>query len=105
MLARVRLAQGRNDEASEQSWLRSPLRQRLVGERAHCSKASPCKPASLDAQGDQDAAVAILIKALALAEPEGFVRIFVDEGEGMQSLLVAAARQLESASDPGFDTL
>ena len=39
------------------------------------------------AQGDQTRAFASLERALALAEPEGYVHIFVDEGEAMRSLL------------------
>ena len=39
------------------------------------------------AQGDQSLALASLDCALALAEPEGYVHIFVDEGELMRSLL------------------
>ena len=39
------------------------------------------------AQGDQPHALAALERALALAEPEGYLRIFVDEGAAMRSLL------------------
>jgi LuxR family maltose regulon positive regulatory protein len=39
------------------------------------------------AQGNRPAALAALERALALAEPEGYLRIFVDEGEAMQSLI------------------
>ena len=39
------------------------------------------------------AALAPLERALTLAEPEGYVRIFVDEGPPMAALLKAAARQ------------
>jgi LuxR family maltose regulon positive regulatory protein len=45
------------------------------------------------AQGDSTAALACLRRALTLSEPEGYVRIFVDEGEPMSSLLRAAAKQ------------
>jgi LuxR family maltose regulon positive regulatory protein len=45
------------------------------------------------AQGDTAAAAALLARALALAEPEGYVRLFVDEGEEMQ-LLLAECRGL-----------
>jgi LuxR family maltose regulon positive regulatory protein len=40
-----------------------------------------------EAQGNRPQAIAALEYALALAEPEGYVRIFVDEGEAMRSLL------------------
>jgi LuxR family maltose regulon positive regulatory protein len=44
------------------------------------------------ARGDVPAALASLQRALTLAEPEGYVRIFVDEGPPMASLLRAAAK-------------
>ena len=40
------------------------------------------------AQGDTPAALAALDRALILAEPEGYVRIFVDEGEALRLLIV-----------------
>ena len=45
------------------------------------------------ALGDIPAALACLERALTLAEPEGYVRVFVDEGPPMASLLRAAAKQ------------
>jgi LuxR family maltose regulon positive regulatory protein len=45
------------------------------------------------AHGDIPAALASLERALTLAEPEGYVRIFVDEGPGMAALLEAAAKR------------
>lgn len=45
------------------------------------------------ARGDiRGAALVPLERALTLAEPEGFVRIFLDEGPAMTTLLAAAAR-------------
>ena len=44
-------------------------------------------------QGDIPAALAALQRALMLSEPEGYVRIFVDESPPMTSLLRAAAKQ------------
>lgn len=46
---------------------------------------------ALDAQGERDAALRTLSDALGLAEPGGFVRLFVDEGPPMARLLAAAA--------------
>jgi LuxR family maltose regulon positive regulatory protein len=48
---------------------------------------------ALQAQGEGDQAVRLLLDALALAEPEGFIRTFVDEGRPMAQLLSAAAAQ------------
>jgi ATP/maltotriose-dependent transcriptional regulator MalT len=45
------------------------------------------------ARGDIPASHAALHRALTLAEPEGYVRIFTDEGQRMASLLRAAAKQ------------
>ncbi len=44
------------------------------------------------AQGDPPAAHAALKRAVTLAEPEGYVRVFADEGQPMAALLRAAAR-------------
>ncbi|MCC6628231.1 MAG: helix-turn-helix transcriptional regulator [Chloroflexi bacterium] len=44
-----------------------------------------------EVQGDIPRALAPLARALALAEPEGYVRIFVDEGQAMRTLLRQAA--------------
>jgi LuxR family maltose regulon positive regulatory protein len=54
---------------------------------------------ALQAHGDRDEAVQVLVDALALAEPGGFVRSFVDEGMPMAELLAAASphgRMLDS---------
>lgn len=44
-----------------------------------------------DSRGERETALACLRRALALAEPEGFVRIFVDEGPGLGRLVRQAA--------------
>ena len=44
-----------------------------------------------EARGDIPAALVPLERALTLAEPEGFIRIFVDEGRPMAQLLSEAA--------------
>jgi LuxR family maltose regulon positive regulatory protein len=53
---------------------------------------------ALRARGEKDEAVQLLADALALAEPGGFVRIFLDEGPAMAQLLAeAAARGIQPA--------
>ena len=39
--------------------------------------------------GDQNRALEMLQKSLALAEPEGYLRMYVDEGEPMREMLLA----------------
>ena len=46
---------------------------------------------ALQARGDTSLAIDALERALSLAEPGGFVRVFVDEGEPMAALLRQAA--------------
>ena len=56
-------------------------------------------------QGDIDAAVASLQRALTMSEPEGYLRVFVDEGLPMASLLRAvalAARGQEKGTAPSY---
>jgi ATP/maltotriose-dependent transcriptional regulator MalT len=50
-------------------------------------------------QGDVPGALGALERALQLAEPEGYVRIFVDEGPPLAALLQACARQ---GAAPGY---
>jgi LuxR family maltose regulon positive regulatory protein len=45
------------------------------------------------ALGDMDEALNALERALSLAEPEGYIRLFVDEGRPMAKLLQQVARQ------------
>ena len=50
------------------------------------------------AHGDVPAAIASLRRALTLAEPEGYVRIFADEGPPMAALLRAVAKGSDAGS-------
>ncbi|NLE59518.1 MAG: LuxR family transcriptional regulator, partial [Planctomycetes bacterium] len=54
-------------------------------------KAMVLQAVALRAHGEHGKAVQLLGEALALAEPGGFIRIFVDEGESMAQLLSEAA--------------
>jgi LuxR family maltose regulon positive regulatory protein len=54
---------------------------------------------ALDAQGDRMSAVSTLEQALVLAAPEGYVRLFVDEGLPMRALLCQAQAR---SSVPGY---
>jgi LuxR family maltose regulon positive regulatory protein len=51
-------------------------------------------------QEDLPGALASLSRALTLAEPEGYVRVFVDEGQAMAALLEAQSAAYKAQSDP-----
>jgi LuxR family maltose regulon positive regulatory protein len=44
------------------------------------------------AQGDRPGALACVQRAVSLAEPEGYVRVFIDAGPRLASLLTSAAK-------------
>ncbi len=56
------------------------------------------KALALQAQGHAPQANAVLEHALSLAEPEGFVRLFVDEGEPMRPLILDFRLWIEKQS-------
>jgi ATP/maltotriose-dependent transcriptional regulator MalT len=87
--ARVHLAQGNTSAALA---LLEPLR-RQAEEKGWADerlKLLVVEAVALDAYGERDKAVQLLGEALALAEPGGFIRLFVDEGPLMAQLLSAA---------------
>jgi LuxR family maltose regulon positive regulatory protein len=81
--ARVHLAQG--DPSAAQALL-SPLRQLMEakGWQDERLKVMVFQAVVHHAHGEKDKAVQLLSDALALAEPCGFIRLFVDEGEPMR---------------------
>ena len=91
-LARVHLAQG--DPATALALL-EPLRQQAEakGWQDERLKVMVLQAVALQAHGEKDKAVQLLGDALALAEPGGFIRIFVDEGPPMAALLREAAKR------------
>jgi LuxR family maltose regulon positive regulatory protein len=54
-------------------------------------KAIILQAVALDAQGEKENSLQVLGNALALAEPGGFIRIFLDEGLPMAQLLAEAS--------------
>jgi LuxR family maltose regulon positive regulatory protein len=58
-----------------------------------------------EAQGNRPQALAALERALALAEPEGYVRIFVDEGEAMRLLIEKQSRNRDHLLSDYVDKL
>jgi LuxR family maltose regulon positive regulatory protein len=89
VLARILIAQRRLDETTR-------LLQRLLevaeagGRTSKVIEILILQALSLQAQGDTDQAITTLEKALTLAEPGGFIRVFVDEGPPMACLLYEA---------------
>jgi LuxR family maltose regulon positive regulatory protein len=88
--ARVLLAQG---DASAALVVLTAWRAQMEakGWQEERLKAMVLQAVALQVQGEKDKALQQLAEALALAEPGGFIRIFVDEGRPMAQLLSAAA--------------
>lgn len=91
-LARVLLASGSVDQASG-------LLDRLLqaadagGRMGSAIEVLVLQALASQMRGDMRAALGPLERALGLAEPEGYVRLFVDEGAPMEALLREAARR------------
>jgi LuxR family transcriptional regulator, maltose regulon positive regulatory protein len=91
--ARVHLAGG---DTSTALAVLEPWRQRVEakGWADERLKVMMLQAVALQAHGDRDEAVQVLVDALAFAEPGGFVRSFVDEGIPMAQLLSTASAHL-----------
>ncbi len=103
-LARLLVATGRSEEALslieallEAAW--------SMGRQGDAIRFLVLQAMACNHQGDTASALASLGQALALAEPEGYVRVFVDEGEPMAELLQAVSRQRSAASQTYVDSL
>jgi LuxR family maltose regulon positive regulatory protein len=92
-LARVRIAQARGDPASPLLQEVQDLLDRLLKDAEVKARMSSVleilvlRALALEVQGDRTSALSTLERALVLAEPEGYIRLFVDEGPPMQTLL------------------
>jgi ATP/maltotriose-dependent transcriptional regulator MalT len=104
ILADVRLARGRPDAVLQAV---RPLIQ--VAEKAEWTQQVihllVLEALACNAQGDAHQAMLSLERALTLAEPGGHVRIFVDRGEPMRSLISEARSRLERQSRGGLVNL
>jgi LuxR family maltose regulon positive regulatory protein len=89
--ARVHLAQG---DPSAALAVLAPVRRQMEakGWQDEQLKVIVLQAVAHHAHGDTDTAMHLLGEALALAEPGGFIRLFVDEGPPMVDLLEAAAK-------------
>jgi LuxR family maltose regulon positive regulatory protein len=88
--ARVHLAQG---DPSAALAVLEPYRRRMA-EKAWADQelmALVLLAVALDARGERTRAIELLDEALTLAEPGGFIRVFVDEGAPMARLLYEAS--------------
>lgn len=91
MLARLLLAEGRPDDAVR---LLARLREAAEssGRMVTVLAADVLEAIALQAQGQGAQAKAAMQHALSLAEPEGYVRVFIDEGQPMATLLMEELR-------------
>jgi LuxR family maltose regulon positive regulatory protein len=93
VLARVLIA--RAAEEQDERWLHEAegLLDRLLqsaedaGRTGSVLEILVLKALARQAGGDVDGAIATIERALGLAEPQGYVRLFLDEGESLRSLL------------------
>ncbi len=93
-LARLLIAQRRLDEATR---LLDELLQATIaiGWTGSTIEVMTLQALALQAQGKTTQAMTTLEQALALTEPEGYVRIFVDEGEPMRLLIADLGLQIK----------
>jgi LuxR family maltose regulon positive regulatory protein len=100
VLARVLVAQNRPDQAL--ALLRRLRTAAAVqGRLGSLIEIQALRALALAASGDEAGALAVLAEALTLACPQGYVRMFADEGAPMDALLgrlVAAQRTTQSAA-------
>lgn len=95
-IARVRLAQGRPDEARE-LLARTRVAQEASGALADLISISVLDAACAEAKGDRAEALRALGQAVELAAPGDYVRRFVDDGRSIAHLL-----SLVRTAAPGF---
>ena len=98
-LARMLLARHQDERAEHSLHQATRLLERLLlaaeegGRTGRVIEILVLQALTRQRRGDIPAALACLERALTLAEPEGYVRVFIDEGPPMASLLRAAAKQ------------
>ena len=101
-LARLLLAQGARDRSDDTTRSAIGLMERLLaaanegGRRGSVLELLIMLMLAHQANHDMATALRLLERALALGEPEGYVRVFVGEGPPMAALLKVAAKQSDA---------
>ena len=85
-VVRVRMGQGQYDKAVEILEGLLPIAQG-IGRLGPAIEMLVLKSLALQGSGDIDGAMAAIEQALSYGQPEGYVRVFLDEGPPMESLL------------------
>jgi LuxR family maltose regulon positive regulatory protein len=103
-LARVYIAQKKPEEAIR---LLACLEESAAanGRTGRLLEILVLKALALHRLGETAQALAVLAKSLALAEQEGYIRIFVDEGKPMDELLQIYSRRVENSLKTYVDNL
>jgi len=98
-LVRMLLARYKNNQADRTILEAMRLLERLLkaaedgGRTGHVIEILGLQALAQQTRGDSHAALVSIERALTLAESEGYIRMFVDEGPPMASLLAKAAKQ------------
>jgi LuxR family maltose regulon positive regulatory protein len=91
-LVRILLVEGRLEEATRLlSRLQSAMES--TGRQGNLITVLVLQAVALDMQVDTPSALAVLERALSLARPEGYMRVFLDEGKPIETLLKIAITQ------------
>jgi LuxR family maltose regulon positive regulatory protein len=100
-LARVLIAQGMGDSLQKASQILEEMLEiaRGVHSEPHIIELLALQALANDAQGDSPKALDLLRQSLELAQPSGFIRVFVDIGPAMTPLL---SRLAEFESEPRY---
>jgi LuxR family maltose regulon positive regulatory protein len=94
-LVRLLLAEGRVDEA-QRLLARLQSAVESTGRQGSLTEVLVLQAVALDMQADTDAALAVLEQALGLARPEGYMRMFLDEGKPIETLLKTGITKWEN---------
>jgi LuxR family maltose regulon positive regulatory protein len=86
MLARLRIAEGRL-EVAESLLLRLHQAATAAGRSGSLIEILILQAVTYAARQQREQTMSVLAQALRLAEPEGYIRLFVDEGEAMRFLI------------------